>query len=28
MSLEEVLSFTKKLAKKELNKWQNRLLLY
>ena len=28
MSLDEVLSFTKKLAKKELNKWQNHSLLY
>ena len=28
MSLDEVLSFTKKLAKKELNKLQNHLLLY
>jgi hypothetical protein len=28
MSLDEVLSFTKKLTKKEFNKWQNHLQLY
>jgi hypothetical protein len=28
MTPEEVLSFTKKLTKKEFNKWQNHLPLY